>query len=93
MPFPTVIGALLLALQVRGKAIGDGECGRSSIRASKIVSGEDASPHEFPWMVSFLAEDGVHFCGGFVVDRRHIISAAHCFISKYNPKLKYGQDG
>lgn len=59
-------------------------------RDSKILGGEPVeSSEEFPWMVSIQAKrGGGHLCGGFVVSRRHIISAAHCFASTYNPHLQ-----
>jgi secreted trypsin-like serine protease len=62
-------------------------------RNGKILTGEDAQPQEFPWMVSIKAGAGQHVCGGFVINNRHIISAAHCFRQKYNGYLEYNQDG
>ena len=49
--------------------------------ASGYTSAEKAS---FPWMVSFGfyrrgTRDWVHACGGSIVGRYSILSAAHCF--------------
>jgi len=68
-----------------------------SPRLAKIMAGEDAHPDEFPWMVSIksknIGKNGGHVCGGFVINNRHIISAAHCFRRKYNSHLDYSDDG
>ncbi|OXA55529.1 chymotrypsin B isoform X1 [Folsomia candida] len=66
------------------------------IAKAKILSGEDAVPHEFPWMASInnVNHGGSHFCGGFIVNSRNIISAAHCFLRKYNSNLgTYSDEG
>lgn len=58
----------------------DGECGVPAISPNvlvRIVGGEDATANSWPWMVS-LRTDGDHFCGGSLVNRRWVISAAHC---------------
>ncbi|CAF0730459.1 unnamed protein product [Didymodactylos carnosus] len=57
-------------------------CGRSktSIRFSRIMGGQDAVPHSYPWMVS-LAKRSInnqHLCGGVLITRQHVITAAHC---------------
>ncbi|WP_369434177.1 trypsin-like serine protease [Psychromonas sp. MME1] len=44
---------------------------------AKIVGGQQASPGEFPFMVS-LQNGGYHLCGGSVVSRYYILTAAHC---------------
>ncbi|XP_035217815.1 clotting factor B-like, partial [Stegodyphus dumicola] len=36
---------------------------------------------EFPWMVS-IHKAGRHWCGGSIIDRIHVLSAAHCFVSE-----------
>merc|ERR1711997_742053 len=43
----------------------------------RIIGGEEAPKHEFPWQVS-LKSFGSHICGGSVVNRNQIITAAHC---------------
>lgn len=43
----------------------------------KIIGGVITPDGERPWMAS-LQWDGQHFCGGSVIDRRWILTAAHC---------------
>ena len=44
----------------------------------RVVNGEEASPHEFPWIVSMLDLDGDWFCGGSILTEDYVITAAHC---------------
>lgn len=43
----------------------------------RIIGGEEAPKHEFPWQIS-LRQLGSHICGGSLINDRQIISAAHC---------------
>ncbi|XP_053959939.1 transmembrane protease serine 9 isoform X1 [Anastrepha ludens] len=43
----------------------------------RIVGGTNASPHEFPW-IAVLFKSGKQFCGGSVITKNHILTAAHC---------------
>ncbi|CAB3379987.1 Hypothetical predicted protein [Cloeon dipterum] len=43
----------------------------------RITGGTNARKGEIPWQVS-LQKRGYHFCGGTIVDREHIVTAAHC---------------
>ncbi|XP_023325441.1 trypsin-1 [Eurytemora carolleeae] len=50
-------------------------------KRDKIVGGEEAIPHEFPWQVSLRrASDNFHFCGGSVLNEYTVVSAAHCTV-------------
>merc|ERR1712107_352109 len=42
----------------------------------KIVGGQEATPHQFPWQVG-LFFDG-YFCGGSIISEKYILTAAHC---------------
>lgn len=46
-------------------------------RVPTIVGGEDAKPHEFPFIIS-LQNNGRHFCGGSLITPNTVITAAHC---------------
>ena len=57
-------------------------CGRSATtgRFSRIMGGQDAVPHSYPWMVSITKRsmNYMHVCGGTLITRRHVLTAAHC---------------
>ncbi|XP_042554079.1 serine protease 27 [Dipodomys spectabilis] len=52
-------------------------CGRPRMR-SRMVGGRDALEREWPWQAS-IQRDGSHFCGGSLLSRRWVLTAAHCF--------------
>lgn len=44
-----------------------------------IVGGTDAVAGEHPYMVSLRLKNS-HFCGGSIVAKRYILTAAHCLM-------------
>merc|ERR1712198_386097 len=53
---------------------------------AKIVGGEEAEPHEFPWQVSLRRKyDNFHFCGGSILNENTVVSAAHCTVIWEDP--------
>ena len=48
---------------------------------SKIVGGEPASNYAWPWQV-YIALNGNFICGGTLVDKQYVVSAAHCVIGE-----------
>ena len=54
----------------------------------RIVGGEEAADGEFPWQVSLRQVAGVgatHFCGGSVIDKDWVLTAAHCCAGQVRP--------
>uniref|UniRef100_A0A3Q2ZXU6 chymotrypsin n=1 Tax=Kryptolebias marmoratus TaxID=37003 RepID=A0A3Q2ZXU6_KRYMA len=45
---------------------------------SRIVNGEEAVPHSWPWQVSLQDYTGFHFCGGSLISDSWVVTAAHC---------------
>ena len=67
---------------------------RENEAGSKIVSGWDADEGEWPWIAALL-NNGRQFCGGSLITRKHILTAAHCVahMSRYdvaNLKVRLG---
>ena len=54
-----------------------GQRSNHSKRAKRVVGGEDASEKEVPWQVE-LQKYGDFECGGAVVSRHAVVTAAHC---------------
>ncbi|KAF7237053.1 Serine protease 57 [Varanus komodoensis] len=57
-----------------------------SLSRSWVIGGKEAVPHSRPFMAS-IQMNGEHICGGFLVRRKWVMTAAHCLISKQQPFL------
>jgi trypsin len=57
----------------------------SHVIGPRIVGGTDATPGEFPFVVSLQTLSGFHFCGGSVLDATHVLTAAHCVVDGTTP--------
>lgn len=54
-------------------------CGKPRVKfTSRIIGGDDAQFGEFPWQV--LIKIGGRQCGGTLVNRQHVVTAAHCVL-------------
>ncbi|KAF4114305.1 trypsin-like [Onychostoma macrolepis] len=57
-------------------------CGRAPLN-NRIVGGKNATAGAWPWQVSihftFAGIDFGHFCGGTLITKDWVLSAAHCF--------------
>jgi hypothetical protein len=64
------------------KAKKDCNCGRS-LAPGRILNGENAGEHEYPWQVFvnvFIGDRKYpERCGGSLISKRHVLTAAHCF--------------
>ena len=46
--------------------------------APRILGGEPAIPHSWPWAVRLTDAYGGHYCGGTLVTNKWVLTAAHC---------------
>uniref|UniRef100_A0A8C7IEX2 Peptidase S1 domain-containing protein n=1 Tax=Oncorhynchus kisutch TaxID=8019 RepID=A0A8C7IEX2_ONCKI len=58
-------------------SMGSTVCGTTSFN-NKIVGGEDAPAGSWPWQAS-VHQFGGHVCGGSLINKEWVMSAAHCF--------------
>jgi len=54
-----------------------GQCGLAAGHGSRIVGGEEAEPHSFPWMAALFVDEK-WFCGGTLISDEWVLTAAHC---------------
>jgi secreted trypsin-like serine protease len=48
--------------------------------SDKVISGVATDNSHYPWQVSLQTRFGSHFCGGIIIDKTTILTAAHCVI-------------
>ncbi|XP_042252499.1 serine protease 33 [Thunnus maccoyii] len=55
------------------------ECGRAPVIENRIVGGMDSADGAWPWQVDIQTEAAGHICGGSIITKNWVLSAAHCF--------------
>ncbi|XP_054649074.1 coagulation factor IXa isoform X2 [Dunckerocampus dactyliophorus] len=52
----------------------------------RIIGGHDVVPGDIPWQVALVySDDGSVFCGGSILSKRWVITAAHCLAQAVGP--------
>uniref|UniRef100_A0A3B5A532 chymotrypsin n=1 Tax=Stegastes partitus TaxID=144197 RepID=A0A3B5A532_9TELE len=72
------------------RKLGANICGTAPLN-TRIVGGEDAPAGTWPWQASLHTAFG-HFCGGSLVTKDWIVTAAHCFSSTLGLIVYLGRD-
>jgi len=87
----------VVALVKFGAVLGT-ECGNTPIRPNLngfIVGGVEARPHSIPWQIGLGVMQGGSFggqiCGGSIVSKNVVVTAAHCIKSWYQYYVRVGQ--
>ncbi|XP_050990809.1 trypsin domain-containing protein [Labeo rohita] len=55
----------------------------------KIIGGYECSPHSQPWQV--YLNDGRISCGGSLINKKWVVSAAHCTFSRDSLRIQLGK--
>ncbi|KAI7803134.1 chymotrypsinogen A-like [Triplophysa rosa] len=72
--------AVTVLLNLKGSFCQLDVCGQAPFN-TKIVGGVDAIVGSWPWQVSICDAYQFHFCGGSLINKNWVLSAAHCFQS------------
>lgn len=64
-------------------------CGRVFYPSDRIISGNETVQGKWPFLVALItASNRRYFCGGNLISSKHVLTAAHCILAKYQNKQK-----
>ena len=68
------------------------ECGRRRRRLPRVLGGDEAIPHSWPWQAMIEAkksrdEGWTHKCGASLIHPEWIVTAAHCLAFSPDPRI------
>jgi len=97
MLYTKIALGFLLALTLQGEAHvnkpGECFCGIPNRKSkNRIVGGQDADIGEYPWQVFVITTENSeqYMCGGTIVGKRHIVTAAHCVSGREKVEVLIG---
>ncbi|XP_047112421.1 trypsin-like [Schistocerca piceifrons] len=61
----------------------------TSAQVPRIVGGTNVSIEEVPWQVS-VQKGGSHYCGGSIISKSWVLTAAHCIFVTYSYQIRAG---
>uniref|UniRef100_A0A286Y5W4 Chymotrypsin C n=2 Tax=Cavia porcellus TaxID=10141 RepID=A0A286Y5W4_CAVPO len=62
--------------------------------SARVVGGDDAVPHSWPWQISlqYLRDtEWRHTCGGTLISNQHVLTAAHCISKDLTYRVALGK--
>ncbi|XP_052548018.1 chymotrypsin-C isoform X3 [Tympanuchus pallidicinctus] len=88
-----MLGAVCIAVLL-GYAYGRGQPAVQPVLGSRVVGGEEAAPHSWPWQVSLQYKyygGWSHTCGGILISPCWVLTAAHCYSSSLTYRVVLGK--